>query len=124
MAKIMSTFKSKKEMALALLDGKIVIIDGKRACYNKYCNPPFKLDYGDLCDSWGKWESATLAPEWYCNITKPVPCWVSDEDGDTFDRIDLISSYKKSEGYCFIGKSNWKYATPMKEHEVYENFED
>ena len=124
------SFKSTRELAEALVDGRTFkTTGGAMLMYNDSCSyfSPFRLmrDGEDQAPMLGTWDSyADLqeinAAPWYLNIPlEGVKCYVSDDDTNPYlgrNTTGLVTHYDTHFSAPFRSNySGWKYATPVNE---------
>lgn len=113
--------KSKKEAALALINGRVFVHKGYQIKFSEDTGAnPFRSDAGYLGNRWDEfkhWQEEKEIP-WYEDIPEGgAICWVWD-DNKLRKRVDLICKYNKKEHYKFRGWSDkWANAEPVKPEE-------
>ena len=127
------SFKSTRELAEALVDGRTFkTTGGAMLMYNDSCSyfSPFRLmrDGEDQAPMLGTWDSyadlqeinAAPAEPWYLNIPpEGVECYVGDVNANpclTLNIKGFVTGYDQSLPFPFqcLG-DHWKYATPVNE---------
>ena len=125
------SFKSKGELAKALVDGRTFkTTGGLTFMYTDSCSyfSPFRvmlagLDRGAINGIWSHYDNlqeinAAPAEPWYLNIPlEGVKCYVSDVDPNPYlgrNSTGRITYYGHSLTYPFrCANDGWKYATPV-----------
>ena len=114
-------FRTKKEMALAMLDGKTVVFrSGDTGVFDEASPAGFVFSgrTGKKAKTyWAAYRTALIRTDWWEEIqpNRPVPCWVSQAYANKKDRVRLIVS--KAVGItAFIdtNSESWLFATPVK----------
>lgn len=71
-----------------------------------------------LASDWLFSDNWEIVEEWYENITKPVICWVRDDDDDGW-LLSQVINYKEKYDYPFETKyDHYKQAIPVKPEEL------
>ena len=115
---------SSAEIAKAMIDGEIFYSANGKYSYSwngiRFVNH-LGTDIGIVGKFWRKVETEI---QWYENITKPVPCWVSDKDPSAKKLAFLIKEHIADSDLPFAATTGsiWKYATPLTAEDILENF--
>ena len=124
--------KSKRELAERLLAGEeIYAVEGRRVYFSEdSTDSPFLLEYSQnesdhMLGIWNNYANCLVKREvpWYENITKPVPCWVSNRETSIRDHIDLVDSVIKINNvpiFRAVSEVYWGYATPLTPEDLLE----
>lgn len=125
-------FKSKKEFALALLEGRKFTYNNDIFVFNPELEcSPFRVlrgGYHALNDSWDFFDKVTeiVKPKWLDNIPpKGILCWVSYNDIKCRTRLAVITgtttnnpSYIK---FIDTDSNKWPFATPLTKADFYQH---
>ena len=112
------------EIAKAMIDGEIFYNkDGKRSY--SWDGVRFVNHMRNTIEIVGAfYRKVETEIQWYENITKPVPCWVSDTDPNAKKIVFLVKERIADSDLPFTANtgSSWKYATPLTAEDILENF--
>lgn len=123
------TFNSKKEFALALIEGRKFrsppYLDVLHWKGNELC--PFRCGASALHDAWDFWNSPKLVEiieneaRWedkLKNRPEGIWCWVWDKD-KKHKTIDFVFAYNIQQEYAYLARyERWKHAEPLTKEEI------
>lgn len=112
-------FKTKKEFALAMLDGrKFIAKFGDLCLYDPSFVYPFRCGRVELLESWNEYNNITEILPWYNNIPeKGMLCWIWDNHKRNL--VGIIAEYRDGY-YITVGGTAWKNAVPLTKAEIEE----
>lgn len=114
-------FKSKKEFALALLEGrKFKTPNGVLIEYDEEDTPPFRSGNAHLSGMWKCYRTVTEVKPWYENIPEHgVLCYVWDDDIETKEIAIVVAYDSLSEFPYTTGPEDYFiHATPLTKEEA------
>lgn len=122
-------FNSKKEFAMALLEGrKFKAMANQIICWNELSNSPFRYGAVGLDAAWNLWQSDELMEvieeevRWEDELkNKPngILCWVWDEYIDEYKSLNIVYSFNPEVQYRYKTKDNvYRFAVPLIKEEV------
>ena len=111
------------EIAKAMIDGEIFYNkDGKRSY--SWDGVRFVNHMRNTIEIVGAfYRKVETEIQWYENITKPVPCWVSDCGPHSKTRLKLVCKHIAHDKHPFstVERTSWKYATPLTPEDLLQN---
>jgi len=104
-------FNSKKELAEALLKGRIFDYQGKNLYFDSDFEVPFRYGASPLHGVWSFYNKVTEIKEWYEDIPEQgILCWVWGDGA--LKTAAIIKAYHKG-SFHINDYESWSYATPM-----------
>lgn len=123
-------FKSKKELVIALIDGRrFKTMSGRILFYDETITAdPFRCKDGvdlfskAMADAWSHYDTVTELKEWYNNIPKDgVLCWVwNDNEYEKSIRLVMCAKVRNTVLFRTNPSVYWNSARPLTKEELLE----